>query len=147
MKVRYAAQLFSSSVAKALRMLKNNNEPGFADAKPTAQFLEMTDKLFDTLNGMSSYAKGYKRAVISFLQKAMSYILLLRDSAGVPLIRNNRIVVLRGFLITIRSSIVLLTHLLKSDYYGVKLKFVCMYKFSQDHVELFFSVIRSRGGN
>ena len=53
-----------------------------------------------------------------------------------------------GFIATIDSIVYLTETLLTSDsgVNGVRLKYLLTHKFSQDHVEMFFSTIRRRGG-
>ena len=48
-----------------------------------------------------------------------------------------------GILFAIKSSITLFDNLVVKD---ASLKYILMYKFSQDHLELFFGAVRSCGG-
>ena len=62
MKVRLAAQLFSSSVAYALEFLMHlDGCDAFKNAGATIQFIRIVDKLFDLLNSRNPYGKGYKQ--------------------------------------------------------------------------------------
>ena len=60
MKVKLAAQVFSSSVAKALLFLEQSGHPDFVGAAATAGFLLLVDQAFDYLNGSSPFGKGCK---------------------------------------------------------------------------------------
>lgn len=54
MKVKLAAQVFSSSVAKAMLFAKQSNEPGFEDCEETVDFIETIDRfVFETGNNLN----------------------------------------------------------------------------------------------
>ena len=63
MKVKLAAQLFSSSVGKALLYLAESGHHQFVGAEATARFILLVDQAFDYLNGSSPYGKGFKAPV------------------------------------------------------------------------------------
>jgi hypothetical protein len=153
MNVKLAAQLLSQSVATSLEFCMRENLPDFVGAGPTIRFICMFDKLFDVLNSRNLMAKGFKRPIkesnwaeiAGFLAVARSYILSLKESVdGRTMINSNRKTGFLGFIICIDSLIKLYIRLIESGSFGVR--FLCTYKFSQDHLELLFGKIRSLGG-
>jgi len=72
MKVKLAAQLLSSSTAKALQYLKDNNFQRFGDCEAIIEYCKFIDKIFDFLNSTGPLSKGYKSPIfklnIHFLQ-------------------------------------------------------------------------------
>ena len=60
MKVKLAAQVFSTRVASTMRMLVNNGKMGIfrEGAIGTVEFLQFIDFLFDSLNGHTMYPEG-----------------------------------------------------------------------------------------
>ena len=65
MKVKLAAQLFSSSVGKALLYLEEAGHTDFVGAGATARFILLIDQAFDYLNCSSPYGKGFKAPTTS----------------------------------------------------------------------------------
>ena len=64
MKVKVAAQTFSSSVADALDFLENVARlPEFKGCGPTIEFIRNIDQLFDFLNSRHKHQKGFKQPV------------------------------------------------------------------------------------
>ncbi|KAF8789068.1 DNA transposase THAP9 like protein [Argiope bruennichi] len=130
MKVRLAAQTLSNSVADALEYCeKNLKHPDFQGAEATAKFLRFFNDIFDLFNSRNLLGRGFKRPLSLnteaefsiFVEKAELYIEELKTAPnGPPILESNRRTGFLGFLMT--------------------------YKFSQDHLEMFFSAIRSKGG-
>lgn len=122
MKVSLAAQALSNSVAVALRTLRDLKEYAvFQDCEATAEFIEITDRLFDILNSRNPRARGFKaplgswnwKSTREFLSRARAYLLALRMGDGTPLYRTKRSLKKRecsvgDALITLRCSVVLL---------------------------------------
>ena len=65
MKVNLATQLMSDSVSRSLKLLHNEQWPGFEspDVLVTCRFIELHDQLFDILNSRSRFAYGTKAAL------------------------------------------------------------------------------------
>lgn len=153
MKVRIAAQTFSRSVADAILYLCEDLQlDNFKGAEETANFIKNFNDLFDILNSRNRLAKyQFKRPlspatadiIFNRLESVKNYIFSLTLN-GIPVLNSARKTGFLGFLICIES--------LKgfyATYIAVEkplLKYVLTYKFSQDHLEILFSVIRSRGG-
>ena len=55
MKVKYAAQTLSSSVAAALETLRKDDDPSFRGTEGTIKFIRVVDRLFDLLNSRNKY--------------------------------------------------------------------------------------------
>lgn len=152
MKVRLASQIFSESVATALMFCKSElHMPEFADVDATVKFTQTMNNLFDILNSRNLMQFSYKQPlsaqnfekVDSFLNTADKYISGLKTNVGGTFLLDTT--VHTGFLglkVCISSLKLLYQKLIGNDI----LQFLPVYKCSQDHVELFFSSIRSHGG-
>lgn len=161
MKVRLAAQLLSRSAADALLYLEQDlKRPDFQGCAGTTDFIRIADEIFDILNSrncsatekqkqpLSNYNINYVKSVF---EKADKYIRGLEvkytDTKGCrqqcKILYSYWKTGFLGFLGGLEVAISL-----HRDYVQGKkiLKFIPMYKFSQDHLENFFSAIRGRGG-
>lgn len=152
MNVKVAVQALSSSVADAIDFLREDlHLPQFAGSKKTTEFIRIIDKLFDYMNSKTRRAKGYKKPMNSFnltarrrwLMETKAYLSELRDTSGQPLTKGRRKTAWVGFMTTIESVVQISQDLLSSPQ---PFDYVCTYKMSQDHLEMFFSRIRRRGG-
>ena len=86
------------------------------------------------------------KLVRNSLTEAKRYILGLRNgSNGALMIKSRRKMSFLGFLVCI-NCLLNMTEWLTS-HPTTDIKFLMTYKFSQDHIELFFGEIRSMGGN
>ena len=155
MNVKLAAQTLSSSVADAIDFCRDDLKlRQFADSQATVKFIRTIDKLFDYCNSSSCVAKGFKTPIfnrnlphrLSDMQNIADYISKLTDNSPLktPLVQGRRKTAVLGFLITIQSIRGLAQRLLQD--LDCPFRFVLTYKFSQDHLETFFSRIRRRGG-
>lgn len=153
MKVRLAAQIFSTSVANALSFCKNNLKlKEFQFCEGTIQFLHTFNDLFDILNSRSIKQSGYKQPlneqnkelIIKKLEQTKQYILSLKTKNGQLLIKSRKKTGFLGFLICINSILVLYDEVCEKMQL---LKYIPCYKISQDHIELLFGSIRHHGGH
>ena len=153
MKVSLAAQTLSSSVADAFEFLRDGlRMEQFASCAPTVKFVRLVDRLFDILNSRNPVARGFKQPLrlatqerwTAVLKSTAEYLLALKASNGQLLRLHRRKTFVLGFVMTIKSTIVLANSLLQCPLNPFK--FLLTYKFSQDHIELLFSCIRSKGG-
>lgn len=153
MKVRLATQTISKSVSDALTFLREDlkNEK-FINSKATSEFLLKFNNLFDILNSRNKFNKyTYKRPLspetaelfFAFFEEMQKYILNLKLK-GRPILNSGRKTGFLGFLICIQSIKNMYTDLIENK---KLLKYILTYKLSQDHLELFFGAIRSRGGH
>ena len=148
MNVKLAAQMLSDSVAGALEFCHKENIPGFEDALLTARFVRTFNRLFDIFNSRNLLASCFKaplsseniNSVLQQLELDFKYIQSLKcPSSGKLMTSTNRKTGFLGFLIAIFN--------IKRLFYRLNQKILCTYKFSQDHLELFFSKIRSHCGH
>ena len=153
MKVNIAAQSLSASVADAMDYCDSHlHIPEFSGCHPTSQFLRVFDRLFDILNSRNPLAKNYKaplrmsnyQYIDKFLEEAYQYIKSIKGPTGSSTITSRRKTGFLGFLVAIKSVRALYKDLVAST--PAKLKYLLMYKVSQDHIELFFAAVRSAGG-
>lgn len=150
MKVRLATQLLSNSVADALQYCQQNCIPGFEDCRGTIQFLRVFNNLFDIFNSRNIRMKGWKRALTSFnieetkifFQAATFYIQNLQLMDGTYVINTNRKTGFNGFLVCMKTLLQIYHDVVENN----ALQYLCTYKMSQDHLELFFGAIRSKCG-
>lgn len=154
MKVKLAAQLFSNSVADSLSYSVKNNIKEFVGCEPTIEFLRVFNDLFDVLNARSIRNKGRKRAISpqnyisqsKVLIQAENYIKSLKDHLSVPILESRRKTGYLGFLVCIQSAIGMYKEYVNKNEPNSPLKYLTLYKISQDHLERLFGYIRSRGG-
>ena len=153
MKVNHAAQVFSSSVADTLDYCGNTLKlKQCIGCDATVRFLHTIDRLFDILNSRNPFAKGFTSALRAankavwypFLEVAFTYILELKSSTGQLMYQKRRKTALIGFLLAIVSVRGIYMDLVEKA--EAPLTYILTYKFSQDHLELFFGAIRSAGG-
>ena len=154
MKVKLAAQVLSSSVADALEFLREDcSDTRQKDNEATVNFVRKIHHLFDLLNSRSPFARGFEAALrchnmrywTECLSELRDYISALKTVDGTLLLNHRRKTAFVGFIISISSVIGLATELLTRDVNPFK--YFLTYKLSQDHLELFFSKIRSKGGS
>lgn len=151
MNVRLAAQTLSSGVADAIEYLANCGIADFKDSHATVEFIRTVDRIFDILNSRNPFGKGFKAPIresnLKYFQDIFLKTKLYLEGLtieGIPLLSGMRKTFALGFLLTMESVV-----LLSKDLFRLKedpLKYFLTYKCSQDHIEIFFSCIRSRGG-
>ncbi|KYN15927.1 THAP domain-containing protein 9 [Trachymyrmex cornetzi] len=111
----------------------------------------MFNNAFDTLNVRSQFAKRtiYKVPVTdenydelkAHADNIIQYISDLKTVQNLPILKSNRKVGFLGFIICLKN-IFELWDVLKQ----LKLNYLLTFKLNQDHLETYFSAIRSRGG-
>ena len=79
-----------------------------------------------------------------FLDEAFKYIFALKNPANVPMHTTQRKTGFVGFLLAIKSIKGIFSQTVEQPV--APLKYLLTYKFSQDHLELFFGAIRASGG-
>ena len=112
----------------------------------------MIDRLFDLLNSRNPHGKAFKKPLTSSdrsarqatLESTTKYLLAVKSIDGVPIIRHPRKTFVLGFVITIKSTLEMAKQMLTLP--EKPFKYVLTYKFSQDHIELLFSCIGTKGG-
>lgn len=107
--------------------------------------------VFDALNSHSIRPPGWKKAMcpqnIGFIRAlfegAIANINSLKLTSGDLLVQSRRKTGFIGLIIDMKSALALYEEMVENTH---MLKYVPLYKISQDHLELFFSSIRARGG-
>lgn len=152
MKVRLAVQTLSQSVADALDYCRDQlSLPDFKDCSGTVKFIKMINNIFDILNSRSLVAFGYKKALFvknyeltkNFINEAIEYISKIKFADGNLVINSNRKTGFVGFIVGMKNVLLIYEEIVAQE---KLLIYFPAYKISQDHLELFFSSIRSRGG-
>jgi len=150
MKVKLAAQLLSSSTAKALQYLKDNNFQRFGDCEATIEYCKSIDQIFDFLNSRCPFSKGYKSPIfksnIHFLQDKIipliNYLSTLKFKNQLLYTTNKKTFIL-GFTAAVRSIFEISKTIFTEN---LNFKYIITYNFSQDHIEMLFGRIRQRYG-
>jgi len=132
--------------------LCQKGETSFQNSEETVYFIRQIDRIFDKLHSRIPFSKAYKspihpgniNKVKSVLSDTTNYLKTLKFN-GIPLILSGRKIFLIGFIVTMTSTLEIAYKLLGRA--QSPLKYILTYKMSQDHLELFFSCIRSRGGS
>ena len=146
MKVNLAAQTFSASVADAIDYCRDTLKlPQFQGSEATVKFIRTFDHLFDILNSRNPCAKGFKAALRKsnksswepFIDEAREYIIGLKNTLGDPMYTTRRKTGFVGFLVAIDSIKSIFFDLVEKE--EAPMNYILTYKFSQDHLELFFN--------
>lgn len=151
MNVKLAAQTLSQSVSDALTYFaKDLKLASFQDAEGTAKFCSMINTAFDILNSREKFSKHDWKKGISIeniskveekVKEIIEYVKRLRLGDGTPLTSFKRKTGFIGLIISLTSVLdIYRTYFKKENAY------LLTYKLSQDHIEVFFSAIRSKGG-
>lgn len=87
--------------------------------------------------------EGNFEAIVNVLRNGENYLSSLKTSRdGESILNSNRKIGFLGFIICIKNAISMFESLIKQGY----LFCLSLHKLSQDHIELYFQMIRSRGG-
>lgn len=152
MKVKLATQLLSQSVAEALEFCRDKLKlSNFTECAATTKFIRIMNNAFDILNSRKLSEYGFKQALCSkniekvegFFDVFKKYISNLKFTNGEYVLHSNRKTGFLGFAICFSSIINIYYRDIET---GQKLKFLPVYKCSQDHLELFFGSVRAQGG-
>lgn len=157
MKVSLAVETLSNSTAQTMLFLKQQNVSEFLDCEATAQFIIIFDKLFDIFNSKSfEKENGFKRPlnnrnkddIFSFFTEATDFIKALTiDDRNVikPICASVRKAAFAGYIIDIASL-----KQMYEDYVDenqqTMLPYIATFHFSQDHLETYFGLCRSKHG-
>ncbi len=99
---------------------------------------------WDTRGYKSALSVGDNTVWSQFLAKANEYILGLKNVSGQKMYLTRRKTGFVGFLVAIKSTKEIFHDLVEVP--QAPLKYMLMYKFSKDQLELFFGAVRSAGG-
>lgn len=166
MKVKLATQLLSMSVAKSLTLCEQILTPGrFTNTGATVKFIENFNNIFDVMNSRKRNKFGFqkpicpdnKNQIFSFLDEIKKYISGLQYLVKTRRITKKKVSMkiskrkvvdticktgFIGFIICAES----LKHLYNTLVETKVLQYIATYRLSQDHIELFFGIIRRQGG-
>ncbi len=152
MKVKLAVQTFSNSVADSLVYCMQENLEGFEGANGNICCLQLFNKMFDILNSRSISAK-YDKCGLNvkniletkqFFKEAIRHLPNLKDCSWKPMLATQRKTGFLGFLVCIQSTCMLYDTLVGDSSSAYPLKYLPMYKISQDDLERLFCYVRSR---
>ena len=149
MKVKYAAQVFNSSVAAGISVhCQHKSLP--TEAMATAELLSKFNNLFDAVNSSNlKSAKQWQRAMseqsghIQFFLSNIDWLSKIEFFyvVGNKLVTNN-IKCVQGWIKSLNAIVQLFSHLRETH----DLKFLMTRRLNQDCLEKFFGVIRTKGG-
>lgn len=157
MKVSYATQLLSDSVANAIEYLMKCGDERFKNAEPTIYFIRTINAVFDAQNSKYKDAEKnvYKRPISStniriithLYTVAIEYISSLKikrtgETKKIPILRSQVRCGFRGFIINMKS-ILKMYH----EYVPRIIPVLPVYNLGTDHLEIFFGKIRSKNGH
>jgi DNA transposase THAP9 len=154
MRVKLATQLLSKSVADSLEFCRDQLKlSSFADCGATVRFLRMFNDVFDLLNSRTMRATGFKKPLntenivegLKLMDNAIEYISQLTHSDKGKkklLLDSGRKTGFLGSIVCLKSTKFLFDNFIKTG----KLQNLKLYRFSQDHIEMFFGAIRAKGG-
>lgn len=151
MNLKLASQVLSSSVSCALTFCETLDSE-FTNVKSTAEFCMIMNNAFDILNCRTKYSKSPFNLALSpstfdkyldFTNKFEKYVHSLILSSGQKVVESLRKTGFVGIVWGLKNLINYYTFLKNKKY---DIEYILSYKLSQDHLETFFSSIRSRGG-
>ena len=152
MKVKYATQLLSRSVALSLKFCREAGFPQFKGSEATEKFLLMMNNIFDIFNSNTKFSMWPLKKAMSLtnfavwrpeLIKAYVYVSGLTTINNVSLTKSDsRKTGFVGVLCNIRAIENIFNDVVT---YG-PMTFICTLKLSQDPLEHFFGLIRARYG-
>lgn len=148
MNVKLAVQVLSSSVADAIDYLRSISDPSFTGSEATVEYLRYLDRLFDIYNAKNPVGTGFKFPLrlnnkhvwTQIFEETRHYLTELKVD-GKNIMTHRRKTPVLGLIIDTNSFAELAT-----DLFNVNLTYLLPYKTSQDHIEMFFSCVRARGG-
>jgi len=150
MKVKYAVQVLSQSVANALLTLSDLKHPDFINVHPTVEFLKTFDVIFDIMNSRS-VSQQFSKAPLQpsnenrwkeIFNNTVQYITNLKTSSGQCVLDSTRYAAFLGWLVNIKTISELYDYVITSG----EMNFMCTFKLSQDPLENFFASIRMSCG-
>ena len=144
MKVILACQIFSHSVASAIRKYINSNQLPI-DAEETAAFVDMVNSAWDFIDSNNLNHPGHKKPIraktIDNDLERFDYFYNFFKSFSFKNI--NQCAFHAGWCLAFKSLKSLCKHLMKDN---KELEYLCLRKCNQDHVENLHAQIRSKNG-
>ena len=154
MKVKFATQIFSRSVALSLKFCREELKlPQFQGSEATEEFLLIMNDIFDLMNSRTKYSNYKMRNALSgdnmqiwrsIFDKTQLYLTGLTTVSGKCLLEEDSRKT--GFA-AIFYNIVAISTIFSEIVTNGPMLYICTYKFSQDPLEHFFGLIRSKFGS
>ena len=137
MKVKYAAQMLSSSTADTLQYLQETKFPNFENVTETIKYCRTIDRIFDFLNSKSKFSKKFKSPIFrnninqleQIIVPLIEYLCTLKTKNS-PLFLSNKKTFILGFAFAVKSVISLAKNIFSQNQ---KINYILTYKFSQDY--------------
>ena len=152
MKVKFAVQVMSRSVALSLKFCREQGYPQFKGSEATEKFLFFMNNIFDILNTNTKYSMWPLKRAMSLdnysewrpvLIKTYAYVSNLTTINNVSLTKDDsRKTGFVGILCNIRAVELIFNDIVT---FG-PMNFICTLKMSQDPLEHFFGWFRARYG-
>lgn len=127
MKVKYAVQTLSSSVADAMEVLNLLEVKEFEGCEATVEFIRILDRIFDFLNSRNPRGKGYKQPIcaheLPYFERKIAewtnylYSLRLKNDKRTPLHLSRRRTFIFGLSTAMKSIFAISCRLLKTPFY------------------------------
>lgn len=143
MKVNLAIQIFSRSVSDALNTCNLDMKlKQFQNSSATAHFCRILNDIF--LLSKNVWGKPFstenQQSIKEKLREGLTFLYSIKNSEGTHILQTSRKTGFLGLIICIASIINLFDNVVRNRQL---LKYLLTYKLSQDHLEMFFSAVRS----
>ena len=111
MKVKYAVQLLSQSVANALVTMSELKHPDFVNVQPTVDYLKTFDRIYDIMNSRN-LAQSFDKAPLQqyneqswkcVFNETVDYICNLKTKTGQSVLKSSRYPACLGWLVNIKT--------------------------------------------
>lgn len=121
-------------------------EPTFFEARYTARFLRLFNNIFDILNSKTKFGIMYKRPIteksfefhVQYFEECKFYIFNIKKMDGTPILSTQQHTGFLGFIVAMETfRNIHLEH-------KKNLPYILTFKFSQDHLETFFSALQQQ---
>ena len=151
MKSKLALQVFSNSTAESIDYAREVLKlPAFKGSEATTEFLKLMNNTIDILNSKSKFGyvlkgpltKKTKESWSTILDNAKQYLSTVSDASERPLILSRKKTGFLGLVVSINSFKDMFENYVETNL----LDYILTYKFSQDHIETFFSCVRGSLG-
>lgn len=130
--------------------MRQTGNPSFANSQATVEYVRILDRIFDIMNCKNPFETGYKCPLrnenkevwMNVFNETKQYLSSLNID-GKNILQHRRKTPILGLIVNILSFKSLALDLLQLDDF----RYFLTYKCSQDHLEMFFSCVRVRGGS
>lgn len=147
MRVKLATQALSRTVAAGIKTMHEFGT--FSDsccnfALSTANFIEKIDRLFDNLNSRNLFHRNPQKCGLQLNSPVYTNLEIMLDYfQNIKPHQKKPIFCLTGMRQTIRGLLLMLQQLIQNS----DVEYILTSRINQDPIEIFFGLIRQRGGN